>query len=131
MGHPNEDLVRKGYAAFSNGDMDTLGQIMAPDVVHVNPGDNPVSGEYKGQDEVFGFYGQLFELTGGTVELEVLDVTAEGDDKVIARHHNRAKRGDKVLDDISTIEFTIKDGMVTRLDETNDDQAAEDAFWSD
>ena len=66
MGHPNEDLVRKGYEAFANGDMDTLTARSRRRHVAHDPGDNPVSGEHKGQDEVFGMYGELFERSGGT-----------------------------------------------------------------
>jgi ketosteroid isomerase-like protein len=30
MGHPNEDLIRRGYDAFSTGDMDTLRELYHP-----------------------------------------------------------------------------------------------------
>jgi len=33
MGHPNEDLVRRGYDAFSRGDMQTLRELFDPDIV--------------------------------------------------------------------------------------------------
>jgi hypothetical protein len=130
MGHPNEELVRKGYEAFSSGDMETLGKLMKPDVVHSVPGESLISGEHKGQDEVFELYGKLFELSDGTVAVELLEVTAQGDDKVVAKHRNTAKRGDKTIEALDTIEFTIEDGKISRLDETTEDQAATDAFWS-
>jgi ketosteroid isomerase-like protein len=38
MGHPNEDLIRQGYDAFSSGDMDTLGELFDPDIVWHAPG---------------------------------------------------------------------------------------------
>ncbi|HEU5302623.1 MAG TPA: nuclear transport factor 2 family protein [Acidimicrobiia bacterium] len=129
MAHPNEDLVRKGYAAFSSGDMETLGSIMTPDVVHAVPGNNLTSGEHTGQEAVFAMYGQLFELSDGTVQVDLQDVTAKGDDKVVSNHRAQAKRGDKSLDVIETLEFTIADGKITRIDETTSDLAAEDAFW--
>jgi len=131
MAHPNEDLVRKGYEAFSQGDLETLGEVLSADVVHSVPGDSLISGEYKGQDEVFGLYGKLFELSGGTMQVELQDVRAEGDDTVVARHRGTATRGDKTLDEMGTIVFTIEDGKAVRLDESFDNQAAEDAFWSD
>ena len=111
--------------------MEALGQLMTPDVVHSVPGSNPTSGEHKGQDEVFSMYGNLFELSGGTLDIEVLEVTAQGDDKVVSRHSAVASRGDKSLDVVETLEFTINDGKITRLDESTSDEAAEDAFWSD
>jgi asparagine synthase (glutamine-hydrolysing) len=48
MAHANEDLVRQGYKAFGEGDMDTLRSMFAPDAVHVATGNNPLAGEYKG-----------------------------------------------------------------------------------
>jgi len=130
MAHPNEDLVRKGYAAFSSGDLETLGALMTPDVVHAVPGNNLTSGEHTGQDAVFAMYGQLFELSGGTVQVDVQDVTVQGDDKVVVNHRSQATRGDKTLDVVQTLEFTIADGKITRIDETSSDLAAEDAFWA-
>jgi uncharacterized protein (TIGR02246 family) len=129
MGSSNEDLVREGYAAFSAGDLERLGELMAPDVVHTVPGDNPTSGEHKGQEAVFAMYGQLFELTDGTLQVELVDVQEQGD-KVVARHRSTGSRGTKTLDVGQTIEFTIEDGKIARLDESSDDQAAEDDFWS-
>jgi ketosteroid isomerase-like protein len=128
--HPNEALVRRGYDAFSAGDMATLSELMAPDVVHEVPGDTSLSGEHKGQAAVFELYGQLAAQSDGTVKVEVLDVRAEGDDRVVARHRATAARGGKTLDVIQTIEFTIEDGKVTRLDGSSDDLEAENQFWS-
>ncbi len=131
MGHPNEDLVRKGYDAFTSGDMDTLTTLMTDDISHTAPGNNPTSGEHEGHDDVFKMYGDLFERSGGTLEIELLDVTAKGDDKVVSRHHATAQRGDKKLDVEETLEFTIVGGKIAHIDESSSDVGAEDAFWSD
>jgi ketosteroid isomerase-like protein len=130
MAHANEDLVRKGYAAFSAGDLDALGALMTPDVVHSVPGDSLIAGEHKGKDEVFALYGKLFELSNGTMAVDLQDVTVKDDTTVVARHRGTATRGDATLDVMATLEFTVEDGKIARLDETFDDQAAEDAFWS-
>ena len=74
--HPNEALVRRAYAALSAGDLKTLGEMWAPDVVHAIPGNNPLSGEHKGQSDVFSTYGMLFERSAGSMRAELLDVTA-------------------------------------------------------
>lgn len=128
MAHPNEDLVRRGYEAFAKGDMNTLSQIMTPDVVQTSPGNNQLSGEYKGQDEVFGYYGKLAEVSNGTFKAELESVRAEGDDKAVARHRNLGQRGDKSMNTMMTLTFTIRDGKVTSLAEAPDDQAAVDDF---
>ena len=130
MANANEDLVRQGYKAFGEGDMDTLRSLFAPDAVHVAPGNNPLAGEYKGVDAIFGYYGKLFELSDGTFTAELESMKVEGDDSVVATHRDKAKRGDKTLDQDETLTFTISGGKFTRLVESRSDQAAYDAFWS-
>ncbi len=130
MAHPNEDLVRKGYDAFGKGDMDTLRSLFAPDAVHTATGNNPLSGEYKGVDDILAYYGKLFELSDGTFTAELKSVKLEGDDKVVATHRDGGQRGDKTLDQDETLTFTISGGKFTRLVEKHSDQAAYDAFWS-
>ena len=68
MAHPNEELIRRGFEAFSKGDMETLrNEIFASDVKYHVPGKSPISGDYDGIDAVLGFFGKIFELTGGDV----------------------------------------------------------------
>lgn len=130
MTHANEELVRKGYTAFGEGDMDTLGSLYAPDAVHSATGSGPLAGEYKGLDSILGYYGQLFELSGGTFKAELKSTTAEGDDTVVAIHRSTGQRNGKTLDQDETLTFTLSDGKVTRLMEEHSDQAAYDAFWA-
>jgi uncharacterized protein len=125
----NEDTVRQGYDAFSKGDMDTLRSIMTPDVVQSVPGESQVSGEHKGVDNVLGYYGTLFELTGGTLNVDLQSVTAEGADKVVAVHKLSAQRGDKSYNRDETLNFTFAGGKISRLDEEHADQAAFDDFF--
>jgi hypothetical protein len=47
MAHPNEELTRRAYDAFSRGDVDTLRRLFADDAVFYEPGRNPVSGDTK------------------------------------------------------------------------------------
>ena len=130
MAHPNEDVVRQGYKAFSEGDMDTLRSLFAPDAVHVATGSSQVAGEYNGVDAVLGYYGKLFELSDGTFRAELENVKVEGDDTVVATHRDKGQRGDKTLDQDEDLTFTISDGKITRLVEKHSDQATYDAFWS-
>lgn len=130
MAHPNEEIVRQGYKAFGEGDMDTLRSLFAPDAVHIATGNNPLAGEYKGVDDILAYYGKLFELSDGTFTAELKSTTVEGDDKVLATHRDNAQRGGKTLDQDETLTFTFSDGKITRLEEKHSDQAAYDAFWS-
>jgi len=128
MADAKEDMVRRGYQAFGEGDMETLGSLYTPDVVQRMPGNNQLSGDHKGVDKVLGLYGQLFELSGGTFSVNLKSVKTQGD-KVVTVHHSKAERGGKTLDADETIEFTFTGDKISRLDLTYADQAAEDAFW--
>jgi ketosteroid isomerase-like protein len=128
MADSKEDTIRRGYKAFGEGDMETFRAIYTPDVVQSQPGNNQTSGEYNGVDKVLGFYGQLFELSGGTFSVELKSVKPQGD-KVVSVHHAKAERGGKTLDADETIEFTFAGDKISRLDVRYADQAAEDAFW--
>ena len=130
MAHPNEDLVRRGYKAFGEGDMDTLRSMYAEDAVHVATGKSPIAGEYKGVDDILGYYGKLFELSDGTFTADLQKVSVEGDDTVVATHRDRGQRAGKTLDQDEELTFTIADGKFTRLVENHSDQAAYDEFWS-
>ena len=130
MAQPNEEIVRQGYKAFGEGDMDTLRSLFAPDAVHSAPGNNLVSGEYKGVDEILGYYGKLFELSDGTFTAELKNVRVEGDDTAVATHRNKGQRAGKTLDQDETLTFTIAGGKIKRVVEDHSDPAANDAFWS-
>jgi hypothetical protein len=55
MAHPNEELVRRGYDAFNNADVETLRQVFADTTIFHEPGRSPISGDYEGLDQVLGF----------------------------------------------------------------------------
>src|SRR6266513_661770 len=125
MADSKEDTIRRGYKAFGEGDMETFRSIYTPDVVHNHPGNNQTSGQYNGVDNVLGLYGQLFELTGGTISVDLKNVKPRGD-KVVTVHHTKAEREGKTLDADETIEFTFSGDRISRLDLGYSDQAAED-----
>lgn len=56
--HPNVALVRRGYKAFIDGDLDALRELFADDIVWHNGGRNPLSGDHRGVDEVFSCFGR-------------------------------------------------------------------------
>jgi len=76
MTHPNEDLARKAYAAFTEGDTEILRQVFADGIVFRIPGKSRMAGEYRGRDAVFGYLGKMMDRLAGTFRLEVHDVVA-------------------------------------------------------
>ena len=128
--HPDVTLVRRGYEAFSKGDLDTLREVIASDAVHSVPGNSPVSGDHKGIDAILAMYGQLFERSGGTINVELENAMTDGHGTVVAVHRSWAERNGKSIDQHEAIVFTIRDGQAIELHETFEDLEGSDAFWA-
>jgi ketosteroid isomerase-like protein len=62
----NLALLHDGYAAFAAGDLVRLGELFADGIIWHMPARNPMSGDYRGKQEVFALFGQLAEQTAGT-----------------------------------------------------------------
>ena len=124
-----EDTVRKGYKAFGEGDMETLGSLYTDDVVQTMPGNNKLSGETKGRDDVIALYGKMHELSGGTFKADLQSAKEDGD-KIVSVHSAKGERDGNNLDTNETIAFTFAGEKISRLDITTSDDAAQDKFWA-
>jgi hypothetical protein len=127
--HPNVELFRRTYAAFTAGDFAKLAEVFHEDVVWHNPGNNPISGDFAGQEAAFGIFAKEFELSGGTYRPEIHDILAN-DEHILALMHATAERDGKKLDMNYVLIFHVKDGKLTEGWDLWTDQAAVDEFWS-
>ena len=111
----NAAALRKGYDAFSRGDMDALrNEVFSPDIVWHQGGRNQTSGDYRGADAVIGLFGKLFQLTDGTFRVELHDVLAS-DEHVVALARTTGQRAGK----------TIQHGEYSHVCHFRDDKLAE------
>ena len=129
MEHPNVELVRRGYQAFGTGDMATLDELFADDIVWHSPGRNQLSGTFRGKQEVFGNFMKLAELTGGTFKLDIHAILADDEHAVVLITATGEHDG-KTLNDNSVQIFHIKDGKVTEEWLHPGDAYASDEFWN-
>jgi len=129
MAHPDEELLRTGYEAFGQGDLETVKEVFAEDIVFHVPGRGLISGEYRGPDAVFGFFAKGQELSGGTLRIELHDVAAT-DEHAIALQINRAERNGKTLEARVVAVYHVRDGRATEAWFLTDSQDENDEFWS-
>ncbi|WP_406060397.1 nuclear transport factor 2 family protein [Streptomyces sp. NBC_01077] len=127
--HPDAALVRRGYEAFVQGDMDTMRSLLTSDCTHHVPGTSRLSGHHKGVDEVLAYYGQLGELTQGTFRVELQSVSVDGRGHAIAAHKAHGDRGDRGIEMHGGLFFTIVGGKISDIDECVEDIDESDAFW--
>jgi ketosteroid isomerase-like protein len=109
MAHPNEELVRKGFEAFSKGDLDTVRALFDPDAVWHAPGRSPLSSDYRGVDDILNFFARTMELTGGTFRVELHDVLAN-DEHAVALYVARGEREGRTLEDRSVLVSHVRNG---------------------
>lgn len=128
-GHPNIDLIRRGYKAFGEGDMETLTELIAEDAVWHIGGNNAPTGDYEGRENVFGLFDRLGEMTEGTMQIELHDVVANHDHGVaLAAYSAGGSAG--TLSSNAADSMHLKDGKITEYWSFPSDQIAWDAYFS-
>jgi ketosteroid isomerase-like protein len=129
MAHPNEELVRRGFEAFSKGDVDTLRDLFDPDAVRHAPGRSPLSGDHRGVDDILDFFARTMELTGGTFRVELHDVVAN-DEHTVALYVARGEREGRTLEDRSVLVSHVRNGKLLETWQHSEDQYAADEYLS-
>ena len=125
----NVELVRRGYEAFSAGDMATLGGLFAEDAVWHVAGDGVLSGKKEGRDAILAYFGELGTRSGGNLTVTVEEIIG-GETNTVAVQHNRAESGGRALDQDGVIAFRVAGGKITEAREFFQDTAKGDAFWA-
>ncbi|MGH2704110.1 MAG: nuclear transport factor 2 family protein [Actinomycetota bacterium] len=130
-GESHTDRTRSVLQSFSGGDLDALMGQLTDDVLWHVGGDHPLSGDYRGQEEVRGYHQRVAEITGGTLRLEPIDILGSGRFLgIFVRATARASGRD--LD--ATLVEAIRldgDGRWAEFWALAADQEAVDAFWKE
>jgi len=128
--HPDITLVRRGFAAFSAGDVATLSEIIAEDATQFQPGNSEMAGTREGREAILTFYGQLAAETNGTFRVELEHALSDGQGHVVAIQRVTAQRKGRSLDSYASLVFTISDGQARDIHGYEEDFEAWDEFWS-
>jgi len=129
MTHPNADVVRSGYEAFASGDVGTVMNLLADDIVWHIGGRSPLADDYRGHEGVMAFFGLLMELSGGTFRLDIHDVAAT-DVHVLAIVDYHAERDGHAIDGNSIHVWHMADGKAVEFRSVVVDPYPDDEFWS-
>jgi uncharacterized protein len=123
----NETLVRTMIDAFLRGDLDTVAQVFADDAVWDFPGHSILNGTFKGPQEIVGFLARSFELSGGTLSLELIDVTSSDAGACHAQWVS-ADHGGRSFRAVEVLHHEIAAGKVVRTWHRSDDVALTEFF---
>jgi uncharacterized protein len=116
----NKDVIKRGYEAFSSGDMDTVMSLFDDDCEWVQPGQSSVSGTFHGKAELMEHLGRLAEKDL-TVKLNRL--IAEGDTVVAI---TEVTAGGETGEDADV--FTLRDGKTVRVETHGDTSLLERVY---
>jgi uncharacterized protein len=122
-------LIVSAYEAFSRGNIQSVLTMLAEDILWHVPGRGPLSRNYRGPDEVLGFFDHFMRLSDGTFRVQIDEIFAEGD-RVVILCTETARRGGRSWSSPQVHVWTIKNGRATAFREYQGDQQAEDEFWS-
>ena len=128
MTHPNAELLREAYDAFGRGDIPTVVGLFAEEITWHVPGRSPLSGDYRGHEEVVGFFSRAMELSGGTLRVEADEIIGDGE-RVVALTTVSAERNGRSWSSPEVHVWRVRDGRVVEFTEYQGDQQTEDEFW--
>lgn len=123
----NLDVIRRAYAAFAAGDLETVRSGFAPDAQWREPARGMFGGDYCGVDAILDYFRELSIATDGTFRSVPEDMAASGD-RVYVLMRDSATRHGKTLEDTSIALFTLSDGKVVTARIWLDDAGKD--FWS-
>ena len=112
--HPNLAPIRDMFAAFATGDLAALNDVFAEDLVWHEGGRNQISGDYRGREAVFGFFGKIMELTQGSFRADLHDVLAD-DEHGVALVALSASRGGRSVNVNAVDVMHLRDGKVVEV----------------
>ena len=125
----NSTIIRKAYDDFANGNIPAVLEAFDTSITWHVPGHSPLSGDYKGHDEVVGFFKHTSALCGGIFAIEVHHVLAE-EDVVMVLVTVKAERNGRSAAFPEVHVWRLANEKVTEFREFQGDEQTEDRFWS-
>jgi len=127
--HPHERLVREGFEAFAQGDLDRIRAVFAEDAVYHIPREEFLGGTYRGLSQITGLFSKLMDASEGTFQVELHDVVAS-DEHTLAITIRRAEREGAMREVRDVTVFHVRGGKIVEAWSHPLDQEAADEFWS-
>jgi hypothetical protein len=127
--HSSAELLERVFAAFGRDAM-TVARTLADDVVWRVPGDTPMSGEYRGREDVLRFLRETRVQSDNTYRTELRYVVAD-DGHAVAVYRAWGERKGRTLDIEQALFCVVRDGVLTEVTAVPFDFAAFAAFWGE
>lgn len=128
--HPNVARIEDFLSAYGRGDAAAVGELLADDIVWHVAGSHRLSGDYRGRDAVLEYFSQVADETGGSIELDPVEIMANERHGASILRVTGDREGSR-LDTVMAEAFRFDEqGRLSEFWATANDQAAIDRFWS-
>ena len=108
----NIEFVKTYFNSIHTGDLETLGSLVAKDIVWNQPGENKFSGQYNGSEAVFALIGGLMEVSGGSFKIDTVHAVM-GNESTVATTVNFLGQRDGASMSMNGVNIlTVKDGQI-------------------
>lgn len=126
MAHPNVDLMNRFFEAIVKNDRPAILDSLHDDVVMHLPGNNPLSGTYKGKEQFAGAVMKAEEVSGG-LHREMHEILAT-DDHIVVLVGVRSGKGGYTWNGANI--WHVRDGKLAEVWLLSDDQDTTDKAFS-
>ena len=129
MAGSNAELVRKLYEARERGDLETVRETLADEIVWHEPDlDNPHTGDLHGPDAVLGMIREAQRLTDETFRLVPREVMAHGEHVVALINWSAEINGERIKGKEVAV-YRVRNARVVEVSFHLDNPASDEAFW--
>jgi ketosteroid isomerase-like protein len=117
MSQENVERTRRAFEAIARGDFAFVQELMAPEVVIVQPPEVPDAKTYEGRDAVMRSW-EDWPMQWDDFRMELLDVIDVDDDTVISVTRQRGRGRDSGIEMEFDVYFVghARDGLTTRME---------------
>lgn len=127
----NKQIVQTFFHALAAGDIEKMKSVMAPDFAWTFPGSTPISGTFRGLEEIFeGFLPKVAEFVDMSAGLgiHIEAVIAEGE-TVVVRYRGEMTGKFGPYNNRYCHVLTVRDGLIQGTEEYADTALVETALF--
>ena len=129
MSESNSAIIRKAYEDFARGNIPAVFAAFDAAITWHVPGHSPLSGDFKGHDQIGDFFQRTMGLAGGAFSIDVHNILADGDLVVALVTVNARREG--ISESFPEVHvWRMKNGKAIEFREYQGDEQREDRFWS-
>lgn len=124
------EKVWQFYKALSQGDFETVGALLADDLVWHQPGKGALSGAYNGKQNVFAHLGRMAQLSNGTFAIDQVDYVTDNADLVVAAVGFAVSANGLSMEMKGVDLFRFENGLIKEVWLFSERIDEEDRFWT-